>query len=134
MAKKRYVSGRVIGLSVSLGGNRGAHVPFTPLSGGGSYYVTDSAEVQAGLEGHYLFGSLFRLDASSPEGDGPSAESASPEKPREPEGPRVVRVTDLNSAKDFLADRFGILRHDLRNKSSILRKAEEFGVRFEGLD
>lgn len=47
---------------------------------------------------------------------------------------RVVKVSDLAAAKDFLADTYGISRTILRGKKSIENSAAAYGIVFEGLD
>lgn len=47
---------------------------------------------------------------------------------------RVVKVSDLAAAKDYLADTFGISRTALRSKKAIVESGEANGIVFEGLD
>ena len=44
-----------------------------------------------------------------------------------------VHVTDLASAKDYLADKFGISRTSLRSTKAILEQAASHGCEFEGI-
>lgn len=44
-----------------------------------------------------------------------------------------VHVTDLASAKDYLADKFGISRTSLRSTKAILEQAAAHGIEFEGI-
>lgn len=46
---------------------------------------------------------------------------------------RKVKVSDIASAKDYLADTFGISRTILRSTKSIKEHAKEHGIEFEGL-
>ncbi|MCM1079086.1 MAG: hypothetical protein NC344_05595 [Bacteroidales bacterium] len=50
------------------------------------------------------------------------------------QGARVIKVTDLAAAKDYLADTFGISRTILRSKKAIVESGEANGIVFEGLD
>lgn len=45
----------------------------------------------------------------------------------------VVKVTDLQDAKDYLAEKFGISRTLLRSKEAIMAKAKANGLEFEGI-
>lgn len=64
-------------------------------------------------------------------------EIVSDEEERTPDenesGLRKVKVSDINSAKDYLADTFGISRTAMRSTKSILGKAKENGIEFEGI-
>nr|DAV37241.1 MAG TPA: hypothetical protein [Caudoviricetes sp.] len=44
-----------------------------------------------------------------------------------------VHVTDIASAKDYLADKFGISRTSMRSTKSIIEQASANGIEFEGI-
>ena len=44
-----------------------------------------------------------------------------------------VKVSDIATAKDYLADKFGISRTSMRSTKAILEQAEAHGIEFEGL-
>lgn len=44
-----------------------------------------------------------------------------------------VHVTDLASAKDYLADKFGISRTSMRSTKAIIEQAAAHGIEFEGI-
>lgn len=46
---------------------------------------------------------------------------------------RKVKVSDLASAKDYLADTFGLSRTSMRSAKAILEQAATHGIEFEGL-
>lgn len=46
----------------------------------------------------------------------------------------VVEVTDIDEARDYLVEKFGIARSTIRYKSNVLKEAEERKVKFVGLD
>lgn len=48
-------------------------------------------------------------------------------------GLRKVTVSDIATAKDYLADTLGISRTSMRSTKSILQKAMENGIRFVGI-
>lgn len=50
------------------------------------------------------------------------------------QGARVIKVSDLAAAKDYLADTFGISRTTLRSKKAIVESGEANGIVFDGLD
>lgn len=108
------------------------HISFNALSDGSSEYTTDSVEVQEALERHYRFGSLFRLYKEEDESE--ATEEAPVETTSEEEGGlRKVSVSDFPSAKDYLAETFGISRTQLRSQKQILEQAAAHGIEFEGI-
>ena len=50
------------------------------------------------------------------------------------DGMKIVEVTDIDAARDYLAETFGIARSNIRYKSNVLEKAAELKVKFVGLD
>lgn len=52
----------------------------------------------------------------------------------EEDGMTVVEVTDIDAARDYLAETFGIARSNIRYKSNVLEMAEKLKVKFVGLD
>ena len=44
-----------------------------------------------------------------------------------------VKVSDIATAKDYLADKFGISRTSMRSTKAILEQAAAHGIEFEGL-
>ena len=47
---------------------------------------------------------------------------------------RKVKVSDIVSAKDYLADTFGISRTSMRSTKAIMEQAAANGIEFEGLE
>lgn len=130
--RKTYRSGSAIGINVVLPNRKNIHVAFTTLSNGSSVFTTDNGDLQKALESHYRFGSLFRLVKE----EKPVSSSGNDTKEEiADEGQSVVKVTvtDLASAKDYLSDRFGILRTQLSSKARILEQAKAHGIEFEGI-
>ena len=105
------------------------HITFMPVSDGSSVYSTDNEDVQYGIEHHYRFGSLFYLDESCLE-----VADVVKEEPKEEESKiRVIKVSDIAMAKDYLADTFGISRTLLRSEKAIKEQAANKGIEFEGI-
>ncbi len=44
-----------------------------------------------------------------------------------------ITVSDLASAKDYLAETFGLVRSSMRSQKTVVEKAAENGIVFEGL-
>ena len=108
------------------GGN--ARVSFTPQSDGTSVYYTEDKDIQWGLEHHYKYGKLFRVEEEPERGEyaltavGPQSEE---EKLRE------VTVSDMDDAKDYLSEHFGIVRTKLKREEQIREAAGAHGIVFK---
>lgn len=133
---KQYKANTSIAISVVLKSKKSMHVTFAPQSDGSSVFATSNKDLQDALENHYKFGRLFNLVSTTTAEEKPAtAEEEAETTAPEPEK-IVVKVADLQEAKDYLADKFGISRTTMKlnNKKSILEAAEAHNVVFEGLD
>lgn len=146
---KIYKANTNISINVVLpSSKKNLHIAFVPMSDGSSVFSTDNEEIQKGIERHYKYGSLFRFvrvsNAKKPKHasdkscmDNENASQIDPEETTdENEGSSTVTkvpVTDLSSAKDYLADKFGISRTSLRSAKSIMEQAALHGIEFEGI-
>lgn len=145
---KTYKANTNISINVVLPSSRkNLHIAFVPMSDGSSVFSTDNEEIQKGIECHYKFGSLFRFvgasNAKKPKHASGKAdmgnENASQIDTEETDGNEgngtvtKVPVTDLSSAKDYLADKFGISRTSLRSAKAIMEQAALHGIEFEGI-
>ena len=50
------------------------------------------------------------------------------------DGKRIVEVTDIDDARDFLVEEFQIARSNLRSNVSVYRAAEEHNIVFNGIE
>lgn len=101
-------------------------IGFSPLTGGGSTFTTGDLGVQVGLESHPNYGKLFScievIDDNKP---------VVQEAKKEPErGTKQVRVSNVEDAKDYLAETFGMSRTKLRNRAAVIAAGEEHGIEF----
>lgn len=71
-------------------------------------------------------------DAQGTEVDEPEADATG--TVAEEDGMKIVEVTDIDAARDYLAETFGIARSNIRYKSNVLQKAEELKIKFVGLE
>lgn len=149
---KIYKANSTISISVILSINNSVHISFTPLSNGSSVFQTANEKLQKAMEAHRFFNSMFRLDKTiddtapatankvlkkaaapvktvEPQAEAPQTEEANNETPQL----RTVKVTDLASAKDYVADTFGVSRTSLRSAKQIKEAAAANGVEFEGI-
>lgn len=132
--RKRYKAGRGLSLNV-LAGGQNVHVSFESRSDGSSFFETCDEDLQHGIEHNVHYGRLFFLDSVEDEQVAEAvqeAEEASKACHAE-ETSKTVDVTDIDDAKDYLAEKYGISRTMLRSKSAILRAAEERGISFNGI-
>lgn len=157
---KTYKANTNVSINVVLTSKKNLHISFIPLSNGGSTFTTDNEEIMNAIESHYNFGKLFRLHSTQDESkkkvtnvvklpenkekqkndENPiqrennvqNDETSTEETETEPTLKRV-NVSDLASAKDYLADTFGISRTALRSKKAITEQAAVYGIEFIGL-
>ena len=62
------------------------------------------------------------------------AEDATGDEAVTEDGMKIVEVTDIDAARDYLAETFCIARSNIRYKSNVLQKAEELKIKFVGLE
>nr|DAW84258.1 MAG TPA: hypothetical protein [Caudoviricetes sp.] len=157
---KIYKANTNVCINVVLTSKKNLHISFIPLSNGGSTFTTDNEEIMNAIESHYNFGKLFRLHSTQDESkkkvtnvvklpekkekqktdenpiqtenNGQNDETSTEETKTEPTLKRV-NVSDLASAKDYLADTFGISRTALRSMKAITEQAAVYGIEFIGL-
>lgn len=132
---KKYKSRSAISINVVLDSKKSMHIAFTAQSDGGSVFITDNESIQNALERHYKYGTLFKLagveDVASKESQSKETQASEQEKKNTK---RTVKVSDIATAKDFLADTFGISRTSLRSEKAIREAAGQHNIEFEGLE
>lgn len=142
MAKiiKTYKANTNVSINVVLASKKNLHISFMPLSNGTSTFTTDNEAIQKAIESHARFGSLFRLiaahgesEAAAPAETAAAAEGEVNAEAEKGSGLTKVTVTDTASAKDYLADKFGISRTAMRSTKAIIEQAAAHGIEFEGI-
>lgn len=134
--RKIYKAKTNVSINVVLSNKKNLHISFNPLSNGSSTFSTDNEDVMNAIERHYNFGKLFRLD-SVVDDTKPSeevAEKAEIKDAAEGTGLKRVKVSDIASAKDYLADTCGISRTALRSVKAIMEQAAANGIEFYGMN
>ncbi|MFI3293096.1 MAG: hypothetical protein SNI70_06215 [Rikenellaceae bacterium] len=141
--KKTYKSGSDISINVLLPSKKNLHISFASQSNGSSYYITSDSQVQTAIERHRKFNKLFYLDSevSSSEETKKQTPTSEPASEQQAEGTtgdgesQLIKITvsDLASAKDYLAETFGLVRSSMRAKATVVEKAAENGIEFVGL-
>lgn len=114
-------------------GDRLMRVVFEPLSRGGSYYATRDTAEQEAIESHPEFGLSFNLERAVDEEK--EAETRKAQQVQD-EASQIIKheVDSLAEAREYLADKFGISRTQLRSKVAILEAAKNNNVELVGLD
>jgi hypothetical protein len=127
---KTYRSNSIVHIGVIRPNGSKVRVSFDALTGGGSLYSTADEGIQYGLEHHIGFGKIFRLDESVVD-DQPVSPVAQDEEVK----PQVlvVNVSNLDDAKEYLVEKFGLSRTKLRSRAAILDAAGENGIEFVGI-
>lgn len=134
--RKIYKAKTNVSINVVLDNKKNLHISFNPLSNGSSTFSTDNEDVMNAIERHYNFGKLFRLD-SVVDDTKPSeevVEKAEVKDAAEGTGLKRVKVSDIASAKDYLADTCGISRTALRSVKAIMEQAAANGIEFYGMN
>lgn len=140
--KKVYTSKSEISIKVVLGSGSTVRVAFTPRTLGSSVYITDDEELQKAIEAHREYGKLFVYDERRSEAMAEAAEKAATvsqhteqdgAEGNEAAGPKVVNVSSIQEAKDYLSDKFDVSRSSLKSRDAVEQTALEHGVVFEGL-
>lgn len=132
----KYQAGNDLAFSVMVGKER-MRILFEGKSTGSSVYMTRDPKVQKAIESHYWFNDKFFLVESIDE----KKEAAEAKKKADAKAKKEVAdekkthvVTDVEDAKDYLAETYGVSRSKMKTKEDILAIAKEKGVELEGLE
>ncbi|MCR5362476.1 MAG: hypothetical protein K6E73_10790 [Bacteroidales bacterium] len=147
--RKTYKSRTILSLVLS----NSRRVAFEPTSDDGSMFTTGNIELQRMLEEHPWFGKKFSLSSDTlaamrraareqqaPASDkssttGKTASPSAKEKDQSAPTPKIEKITvsGLADAKEILAERYEIMRTQLKTKAAILAAAKEHNIEFVGL-
>ena len=133
---KKYQAGTDLAFSVMVGDER-MRIVFEGKTMGCSVYMTRDTKVQKAIESHYWYKDKFFLAESVDE----KKEAAEAKKKADAKAKKKMTdekkthvVTDVEDAKDYLAETFGVSRSKMKTKEDILAIAKEKGVELEGLE
>lgn len=133
---KKYQAGSDLAFSVMVGNER-MRIVFEGKTMGSSIYMTRDPKVQKAIESHYWFKDKFFLVECIDE----KKEAAEAKKKVADETKKKVAdekkthiVTDVEDAKEYLAETYGVSRSKMKTKEEILDIAKEKGVELEGLE
>ena len=133
---KKYQAGSDLAFSVMVGNER-MRIVFEGKTMGSSIYMTRDPKVQKAIESHYWFNDKFFLVESideKKEAAEAKKKAAAKTKKKLTDEKKTHVVTDIEDAKDYLADTYGVSRSKMKTKEDILAIAKEKGVELEGLE
>ena len=132
----KYQAGSDLAFSVMVGNER-MRIVFEGKTMGSSIYMTRDPKVQKAIESHYWFNDKFFLVESvdeKKEAAEAKNKAAVKSKKKMDDEKKTHVVTDVEDAKDYLAETFGVSRSKMKTKEDILAIAKEKGVELEGLE
>ena len=132
----KYQAGIDLAFSVMVGDER-MRIVFEGKTMGNSVYMTRDPNVQKAIESHYWFNEKFFLAESIDEKKEAAEEkkkAAAKTKKKVADEKKTHVVTDIEDAKDYLAETYGVSRSKMKTKEDILAIAKEKGVELEGLE
>ena len=130
-----YQAGTDLAFSVMVGNER-VRIVFEGKTMGSSVYMTRDPKLQKAIESHYWFNDKFFL-AESVDEKKEAAEAkkkAAAKTKKKADEKKTHIVTDVEDAKEYLAETFGVSRSKMKTKDDILAIAKEKGVELEGLE
>ena len=103
-------------------------IAFHATTNGRAYYITDDEELQNGIERHPWFKSKFYLESVEEQSADKqtSDEQAKPEVQKEMVELNFVTLAD---AKNYLADKFGVVRSNIKTQEAAISAGEANGVK-----
>lgn len=133
---KKYQAGTDLAFSVMVGDER-MRIVFDGKTMGCSVYMARDPKVQKAIESHYWYKDKFFLVESvdeKKEAAEAKKKAAAKAKKKMADEKKTHVVTDVEDAKDYLAETFGVSRSKMKTKEDILAIAKEKGVELEGLE
>ena len=130
-----YQAGTDLAFSVMVGNER-MRIVFDGKTMGSSVYMTRDPKVQKAIESHYWFNDKFFLVESVDEKKeaAEAKKKAAAKTKKKVDEKKTHIVTDVEDAKEYLAEAFGVSRSKMKTKDDILAIAKEKGVELEGLE
>lgn len=133
---KKYQAGSDLAFSVMVGNER-MRIVFEGKTMGSSIYMTRDQKVQKAIESHYWFKDKFFLVEcidEKKEAAEAKKKAAAKAKKKVADEKKTHIVTDVEDAKEYLAETYGVSRSKMKTKEDILDIAKEKGVELEGLE
>lgn len=103
-------------------------IAFHATTNGRAYYITDDEELQKGIERHPWFKSKFYLESV----EEPSADKQTSDEQAKPEVQKEMvelNFVTLADAKNYLADKFGVVRSNIKTQEAAISAGEANGVK-----
>ena len=118
-------------------GDERMRIVFEGKTMGNSVYMTRDPNIQKAIESHYWFNDKFFLAESIDEKKEAAEEkkkAAAKTKKKVADEKKTHVVTDVEDAKDYLAETYGVSRSKMKTKENKLTIAEEKCVEFESIE
>lgn len=103
-------------------------IAFHATTNGRSYYITDDEELQKGIERHPWFKSKFYLESVEEEAS-PQPSPLEREKGYDKKELTEMSFLTLADAKNYLADKFGVVRSNIKTQEAAISAGEANGVK-----
>lgn len=126
---EKFIAKTNVSLNVAMKSGGSVYVSFTPLTGGGSVFYTDDAELASAMKRHYRYGKLFK----SAGGQCAVVKHEQPCEQHSGDSAVVIEVSEPDEAKEYLCEHFGLIPAKLKSLSAIKAAAKAHGVEFKGL-
>ena len=143
----KFISKSHVAINVVLQSGANVHVTFLEKTGGGSVLYTDNADLILALRSHRKYGKLFRevempvaqpapkkaaVNTGAPAASAPVASQPvnkqQPQQTQAPE-PKEVSFKNVEDAKDYMAERYGISRSKMKTRGAIEQVAKAEGIK-----
>ena len=101
-------------------------IAFHATTNGRAYYITDDEELQNGIERHPWFKSKFYLESVEEEKPVSTERAGKTEAKKEL---AEVNFQTLADAKSYLAEKFGVVRSNIKTQEAAISAGETNGVK-----
>lgn len=131
----KFISKSQVAINVVLPGGTNVHVSFLEMTGGGGVYYTDNANMANALRQHHKYGKLFKevevVEKPVAKKKAPAAKQAEDGTTQDQaeNGIKEMEFKNVEDAKDYLAERFGISRSKMKTRGAIEQVAKAEGIK-----
>lgn len=101
------------------------------MEGTGKYVEQQKSPSVSAVPGQAATASFVMGSALNPDGEGSSQDEHSADSGSD--GLKVVEVSDIDDARDYLVENFSVSRSMIRSNVSVIRVAAENGIQFSGI-
>lgn len=121
---KKYIAKTNVSINIVLAGGANRHISFSALTGGGSVFYTDDADIIEAMERHYKYGTLFRVDRKY-EAEKPKVKHVAKLKAEEREGDSQSSQSTPSTLKEDAGSTQSSLMADAEAQPSSAENSDE---------